>query len=285
MRTVAFYVNKHRPRALELALEIALIARDAGLGIASADTDTPLDGFMTPGASLAEADLIVTIGGDGTLLRGVRVAAPLDVPVLGINTGRLGFLTEVDDTEQLRTQVRDVFDGTFAIEERIALHASVNGVGAHFALNEVVVRRGSNARMAPYGLELDGEPIAHIPSDGVIVATPTGSTAYFLSSGGPVIAPSVEAFGVAALLPHTFFARPLIVSAASQIVISCDSETQHATLDLDGAHVADLAPGDRVHIVRAPRPVKFARVGRPEFFMRMHDKLQWGVPIKAPPEA
>ena len=178
--------------------------------------------------------------------------------------------------------VGDVFDGTFSIEERLALHAAVNGEGAHFALNEVVVRRGSNARMAPYGLELDGEPIAHIPSDGVIVTTPTGSTAYFLSAGGPIIAPSVEAFGVAALLPHTFFARSLIVPAASQIVITCDSETQHATLDLDGSHVADLAPGDRVQITRAPRPVKFARVRRPEFFMRMHEKLQWGVPIKAP---
>jgi NAD+ kinase len=282
MRTVAFYVNKHRARALEIALVVARIARDAGLAVATADSDTPLDGCLSPGASLAEADLIVTIGGDGTLLRGVRVAVPLDVPVLGINTGRLGFLTEIDDTEQLTAHVRDVFDGTFAIEERLALHASVNGEGAHFALNEVVVRRGSNARMAPYGLELDGEPIAHIPSDGVIVATPTGSTAYFLSAGGPIIAPSVEAFGVAGLLPHTFFARPLIVPASSQIVITCDSETQHATLDLDGAHVADLAPGDRVRIVRAPRPVKFARVRRPEFFVRMHEKLQWGVPIKAP---
>jgi NAD+ kinase len=282
MRTVAVYVNKHRARALEIALVVARIAHEKGLAVAAADPHTVLDGCLTPGASLAEADLIVTIGGDGTLLRGVRVAVPLDVPVLGINTGRLGFLTEVDDTEALPATVGDVFDGTFSIEERLALHAAVNGEGAHFALNEVVVRRGSNARMAPYGLELDGEPIAHIPSDGVIVATPTGSTAYFLSAGGPIIAPSVEAFGVAALLPHTFFARSLIVPAASQIVITCDSETQHATLDLDGSHVADLAPGDRVQITRAPRPVKFARVRRPEFFMRMHEKLQWGVPIKAP---
>jgi NAD+ kinase len=282
MRTVGFYVNKHRTRALDMALVVAGIARAAGLAIATADSDTPLDGCLTPGASIAEADLIVTIGGDGTLLRGVRVAVPLDVPVLGINIGRLGFLTEIDDTDRLTDSVRDVFDGTFSIEERLALHASVNGEGAHFALNEVVVRRGSNARMAPYGLELDGEPIAHLPSDGVIVATPTGSTAYFLSAGGPIIAPSVDAIGVAGLLPHTFFARPLIVPASSQIVITCDSETQHATLDLDGSHVADLAPGDRVRIVRAPRPVKFARVRRPEFFARLHDKLQWGVPIKAP---
>ncbi|MGB8266275.1 MAG: NAD(+)/NADH kinase [Candidatus Velthaea sp.] len=284
MRTVALYVNKHRPRALEIAQAASAIAREGGLAVAGADPLTPLEGCLTPGAVLAQADLVVTIGGDGTLLRGVRVAVPLDIPVFGINTGRLGFLTEVDDYDDLPHVLRDVFDGGFTVEERTALHACVNAGTAHFALNEVVVRRGSNARMAPYGLELDGEPIAHIPSDGVIVATPTGSTAYFLSAGGPIISPNVDAFGVAALLPHTFFARPLIVPAASQIVITCDSETQHATLDLDGAHVADLRPGDRVTIVRAPQSVKFARVRTAGFFMRMHEKLQWGVAIKAPSE-
>ena len=98
--------------------------------------------------------------------------------------------------------------------------SSVNGVGAHFALNDVVVRRGAQARMAPFGLSLDGELIAHIPSDGIVVATPTGSTAYFLSAGGPIISPTVDAFGVAALLPHTLFARPLIVPTSSTIDIT-----------------------------------------------------------------
>jgi NAD+ kinase len=223
---------------------------------------------------------MITIGGDGTLLRGVRLAVPLDIPILGINTGRLGFLTEIETTADGMKDVECVLRGEFHIEERVALQVSVNGVGGHFALNDVVVRRGAQARMAPFGLMLDGELIAHIPSDGIVVATPTGSTAYFLSAGGPIIAPSVDAFGVASLLPHTLFARPLIVPTSSTIVITCDSEIVHANLETDGTLVSDLSSGDVVTIVRGSRPVKFARIGNHAFFARLEEKLQWGVPIK-----
>jgi NAD+ kinase len=205
---------------------------------------------------------------------------PLDVPILGVNTGRLGFLTEVETTAEGLEGVRRVLSGDFAVEERLTLQASINGTGAHFALNDVVVRRGAQARMAPFGLALDGELIAHIPSDGIVVATPTGSTAYFLSAGGPIVAPSVDAFGVAALLPHTLFARPLIVPTSSTIEITCDSEIVHANLETDGKFVTDLSSGDYVTVVRGPRKVKFARVGDRAFFARLEDKLQWGVPIK-----
>jgi NAD+ kinase len=205
---------------------------------------------------------------------------PLDVPILGVNTGRLGFLTEIETTPDGMERLGRVLRGEFAVEERLALQASVNGEGTHFALNDVVVRRGVQARMAPFGLTLDGEQIAQISSDGIVVATPTGSTAYFLSAGGPIIAPSVEAFGIAALLPHTLFARPLIVPTSSTIQISCDSEIVHANLETDGTFVGDLSSGDLVTVVRAPRPVKFARTGDHAFFVRLEDKLQWGVPIK-----
>ena len=187
---------------------------------------------------------------------------PLDIPILGVNTGRLGFLTEIETTPDGMARVRRVLRGDFTVEERLALQASVNGQGAHFALNDVVVRRGAEARMAPFGLSLDGERIAHISADGIVVATPTGSTAYFLSAGGPIIAPTVDAFGVAALLPHTLFARPLIVPTSSTIQITCDSEIVHANLETDGTFVSDLSSGDLVTVVRAPRPVKFARAGR-----------------------
>jgi NAD+ kinase len=134
--------------------------------------------------------------------------------------------------------------------------------------------------MAPFGLSLDGEPVAHIPSDGVIVSTPTGSTAYFLSAGGPIISPDVDAFGVAALLPHTLFARPLLLPTSAKIEITCDAEIVVANLEADGVSVADLSSGDRVTIVRGPRCVKFARTRPHGFFMRLEEKLQWGVPIK-----
>jgi NAD+ kinase len=278
VKTIAISVSADRPTALECASEIVRLAVDAGIAVAIADDATGLT--STPGAKLNDAELIITVGGDGTLLRGVRLAMPLDVPILGINTGRLGFLTEVETTVEGIERVRGVLRGEFIVDERLALQASVNGGGAHFALNDVVVRRGAEARMAPFGLSLDGERIAHISSDGIVVATPTGSTAYFLSAGGPIIAPTVDAFGVAALLPHTLFARPMIVPTSSTIQITCDSEIVHANLEADGTFVSDLSSGDLVTVVRAPRSVKFARTGDHAFFARLEDKLQWGVPIK-----
>jgi NAD+ kinase len=280
MRTVAFYVNVHRDLAIEFARGAAAIAAERGIAVALADEQRNLVDLQTPHTSIANADLIVTFGGDGTLLRGMRIAVPLDVPVLGVNTGRLGFLTEIDEHDDVYAELADVFDGKYRIEERVALEAAVNGAGAHFALNDVVVRRASNARMAPFGLALDDEAVASLPSDGIIVATPTGSTAYFLSAGGPIISPGVDAFGVAALLPHTLFARPLIVPTSSTITITIDSESMHANLDIDGTLAGDLSPGDRVSVRRAPRPAKFARTRPDGFFTRMEEKLQWGVPIK-----
>jgi NAD+ kinase len=277
MNTIGLSVNAGRPNARQIALAVAGIARECGVAIAVIDETDEL-GLTGAGAAVRDAELIVTIGGDGTLLRGVRTAVPLDVPILGVNTGRLGFLTEVeaDNLDVLRR----VFAGSYAIEERVALQVSVNGAGAHFALNDAVVRRGAQARMAPFGLSLDGELIAHIPSDGVIVTTPTGSTAYFLSAGGPIISPDVDAFGVISLLPHTLFARPLILPTSAKIEITCDSEIAHANLETDGMFVADLSSGDKVTVVRGPRCVKFARTRPRAFFARLEEKLQWGVPIK-----
>jgi NAD+ kinase len=277
MKTIALSVNAGRPNAREIARTIVGIAVDCGVAVALAE-DGDVPGLQTPGARVENAELVVTVGGDGTLLRGVRLAVPLDVPILGVNTGRLGFLTEVE-TENIDV-LRRVFNGDFAVEERVALQVSVNGVGAHFALNDAVVRRGAQARMAPFGLSLDGELIAQIPSDGIIVATPTGSTAYFLSAGGPIISPGVDAFGVISLLPHTLFARPLLLPTSATIDISCDSEIVHANLETDGIFVADLSPGDRVTVTRGPRCVKFARTRPRAFFARLEEKLQWGVPIK-----
>ena len=278
MKTIAISISAGRPTALGCANEIMRMAEAAGIGVAIADHVPGLT--STRAARVEQAEMIVTIGGDGTLLRGVRLAVPLDVPLLGVNTGRLGFLTEVETSADGMERVRRALHGDFTVEERLALQASVNGTGAHFALNDVVVRRGAEARMAPFGLSLDGEPIAHISSDGIVVATPTGSTAYFLSAGGPIIAPTVDAFGVAALLPHTLFARPMIVPTSSTIQITCDSEIVHANLETDGTLVCDLASGDLVTVVRAPRAVKFARMGGHAFFARLEEKLQWGVPIK-----
>jgi NAD+ kinase len=267
MKTLGIFLNHHREQARECAEEVAQLAREVGLTVA-------------PEAEFERADLIVTVGGDGTLLSGARVAVPLDVPIIGLNTGRMGFLTEVEATPDGLARLREVLLGNFTVEERLTLQCAVNGEGTHFALNDVVVRRGEQARLTPFGLRLDDELVAHIPSDGVIVATPTGSTAYFLSAGGPIVSPKVDAFGIAALLPHTLFTRPLIVPTSSVVEITLDAESAQATLETDGTSIAALASGDTVTVTRGPRPVKFARTQYRPFFSRLEEKLQWGVPIK-----
>jgi NAD+ kinase len=282
VKRIALYVNASRPHARETARRVELIARSRGIAVTLCEgTDVEL-GFTAPVCDFQNAELLVTVGGDGTLLRGTRLVHELEIPIFGINTGRLGFLTEVEADDRGFAAMERVFDGDFEFDERIALHARVAGEETtHFALNEVVVRRVTQARLAPFGLTLDGELIAHLPSDGVIVATPTGSTAYFLSAGGPIIQPGVEALGVAGLMPHTLFARPLIVSSAATIEITCDGELTRANLETDGFVAGDLRAGDRVTIRRAEKCVRFARVRRGAFFTRLEEKLQWGVPIKS----
>ncbi len=283
MKAIALYVNAKNDRGAEVARKVADLARTHGLRIAScgrAEDDPPL-GFVVD-CELDEAELVITVGGDGTLLRGARIAQPRRLPILGVNTGRLGFLTEVEANDEGFRLLGELFaSAIMQVEERVALHAHVVGLDEpYFAVNDVVVRRGAQARMAPFGLVLDGETITHMPSDGVIVATPTGSTGYFLSAGGPIIHPTVDGLGVAALMPHTLFARPLVVTSDATIEITCDGELSRANLETDGIVAADLRAGDRVVVRRAEEPVRFARVRPEAFFARLEDKLQWGVPIK-----
>jgi NAD+ kinase len=281
VKAIALYVNTERPRAEEVARRVIALAKRHGVKIGICEGDGEGIGYSSE-CSLEEAELLVTVGGDGTLLRAARLAHPLGIPILGVNTGRLGFLTEVEANDDGFAALERVFEGHVEVEERVALHAQVAGSDhVYFALNEVTVRRVTSARLAPFGLILDGELIVHLPSDGVIVATPTGSTAYFLSAGGPIIHPSVDALGVMGLLPHTLFARPLIVPSSAMIEITCDGELTEANLENDGFTARSLHAGDRVMIRKADQPVRFARVRQRAFFARLEDKLQWGVPIKS----
>ena len=268
-RVVALYVDPNRENARTVAARVGARFEDAGYAISP----------ISNGASIDGAALLVTIGGDGTLLRAARLAVDEGVPIIGINTGRLGFLTEIDDDDELIDELPDLLERGLFIEERLALQAEYGG-RKFFALNDVVVRKGGVSRIVPFGLCLDDEQAAHIPADGICVATPTGSTAYFLSAGGSIISPRVEAIGIVPLLPHTLFSRPLIVPATSRIVVSCDSEIVHANLECDGDVVTDLDPGASVVIERHPRMVRFARIRRLRFFERLEDKLRWGVSIK-----
>ncbi len=277
--TLAIYVDLFREHARTVASAVAATFREAGYAIALCEDQDYALGIATDGAALDAAELLVTVGGDGTLLRAAQIAVPRGIPLLGINTGHLGFLTELEGADPgtpaaLLAMVR----AGVTVDERTALGLAV-GELRRFALNDVVVTR-TRPHMTPFGLYVDGREAAHVPADGIVIATPTGSTAYSLSAGGPILTPAVDAFILNALLPHTLFSRPLVVPSSSTIEIVCDDETTGVALEADGVEIGALGPGDRVHVERYPMPVRFARRGPVDFFAVLEGKLRWNAPVK-----
>ena len=277
-KTIGLYVDLFRDHARAVAKSVAKAIESCGYTVALAPDQERELGLGTDGVTIEESMLLVTIGGDGTLLRAARIAAPHGIPLLGINTGRLGFLTEMDGGEETFAALPGILRDGFVIDERTALEVAVHG-RSHFALNDVVVAR-TNPHMTPFGLFIDDKEAAHVPADGIVVATPTGSTAYSLSAGGPIVAPTVDAFIVSALLPHTLFSRPLVVPTSSTIVVTVDEETSGVTLAADGINVDELHPGERVIVTRYPRRVRFARRAPLDFFALLEGKLRWNAPVK-----
>jgi len=267
-KIVALYVDTSREHARSIANRVAADFRAGGFEIVS-------------GEGAEAAALFVTVGGDGTLLRAARIAVARDVPLLGINTGRLGFLTELDEDDPRLSDLPSLVERGLFIDERTALQAEY-GDQRFFALNDVVVRKGEVSRIVPFGLRVDDGAITRIAADGICVATPTGSTAYFLSAGGSLIAPSVDAFGIVPLLPHTLFSRPLIVPTRSRIEITSDVESAHAHLECDGDVLSEVAPNSSVVIRCHPKRVYFARTEPLHFLERLETKMLWGVSFKDP---
>jgi len=267
-KVVALYVDTAREHARTIAARVAGDFRASGFEVVD-------------GGAVHAASLLVTVGGDGTLLRAARINVEHDVPLLGINTGRLGFLTELDEDDPRLGDLPALVERGLYVDERTALEAEY-GERRFFALNDVVVRKGEVSRLVPFGLRVDDGAPTQIAADGICVATPTGSTAYFLSAGGSLIAPSVDAFGVVPLLPHTLFSRPLIVPRTSCIEITSDLEAAHAQLECDGDVQSEVAPNSSVVIRCHPKRVRFARTEPLHFLERLEAKMLWGVSIKDP---
>jgi NAD+ kinase len=223
-------------------------------------------------------DFGLVLGGDGTLLSAARALAHEDVPILAVNLGSLGFLTEVPLSEMFATL--DAVDACHCpIEERSVLDATVfrgsQQLAHHFALNDVVVNKNAISRLVDFDLLIDGAFVLHYKADGVIIATPTGSTAYSLAAGGPVLMPSVASFVVTPVCPHALTHRPLVVNDMAQIELHVETGAEEAFLSIDGQVGMPLKQGDRVHCHKAVHTVKLMRVRR-TFFDVLRNKLKWG---------
>jgi NAD+ kinase len=246
-------------------------------------------------------DCVVVLGGDGTLLQSARAVAPYGVPLFGVNMGQLGFLTEVEAADALPGLQR-VLEGNYVVEERMMLQAAVERendgefcqpsgvanrlalrrqnspsnerVDVYTALNDAVITKGAFARLIHLETYVDGEYVETYSADGLIVATPTGSTAYSLSAGGPLVAPELELMLITPICPHTLSARPLVIPAASTVRVVPRSTSGEVMLTMDGQYGRHLTCGERVLVRRAPFGVRFLRLNHRSFYRVLREKLK-----------
>lgn len=227
---------------------------------------------------LKKPDFALVLGGDGTLLSAARAVAHEGVPILAVNLGSLGFLTEVPLSEMYAT-LEAVDAGLCPTEQRAVLDCTAyrqdQAIARHFALNDVVVNKSALSRLVDFDLLIDGAFVFSYKADGVIIATPTGSTAYSLAAGGPVLMPSVQSFVLTPVCPHALTHRPLVVRDSSQIELRVQTGLEEAFLSIDGQVGMPLRQGDRVVCQRAAHSVRLMRVRR-TFFDVLRNKLKWG---------
>ena len=234
-------------------------------------------------ALAACADVVIAFGGDGTLLDAARAVAnsTSDVPLIGVNLGRLGFLTDIGRAE-MTTALEALLAGRTRTETRLMLSTTVRsvqnrGVSAQLALNDVVVTRGARSRMIDVEVRIDGQFVCHVKADGLIIASATGSTAYNLSAGGPIVHPSVDALLLTPIAPHTLTNRPVVLPASSRIAMHTTAGP-HADLlvSVDGQTGVPLAHDDVVEVTRSPRLLQLVHTSTRTHFDMLREKLKWG---------
>jgi NAD+ kinase len=235
------------------------------------------------------AKLAVVVGGDGTLLNAGRLLAPAGVPILGVNQGRLGFMVDVAP-DSMREHLAAVLRGEFETDDRTILSACVrrangSGAGPFIAINDVVFRNQATIRMLEFETWLDRQFISLHRADGMIVASPTGSTAYALSGGGPLLHPSLSAIALVPICPHTLSDRPIVVGADRTVrLVMGGAERTSATATFDGQYNEELQPGDAVEVARAPFPLRLIHPRGFDYFAILRDKLRWGRGPQTPSE-
>jgi len=241
--------------------------------------------WPTPVAELSSSDsdidLLLTFGGDGTLLRGARLLGQNEIPILGVNLGRVGFLTSA--TPDVFEEALSAFQrGDYEIERRCTLESRIMSEDGEervgpVALNDIVVHKEGVARVVRVMVWIDGAEVGVYSADGVIVSTPTGSTAYSLSAGGPIVMPDVDALVITAICPHTLAVRPLVVPGNAEITLQqAQPWRDEVLLSYDGQVEASLKPHDRVMVKRSPDSVKLVRLETKGYFEGVRQKLQWG---------
>jgi NAD+ kinase len=273
-RSLALLVNPSRPEAIAAASELAQLLTSAGFSLFTI-SDISIPSVTNVSATdLPDIELAVVLGGDGTILRAAEITLARKIPLLGINLGHVGFLAEVD-RPSISAIATSIINKSYVSENRMVLSFDVerNGkiVSSGWALNEVTVERDATT-MVELFVEIDRRPLSHWGCDGVICSTPTGSTAYAFSAGGPVLWPEIEALVLLPISAHALFSRPMVVSPKSEIIITVESTS--ALLSADALRKIPLQAGDRVIITRDDRTIKLSHVSATLFTDRLVAKFK-----------
>lgn len=252
-----------------------------GLGLeVHSEAQLPSTSGFAPLDERDDLAALVSLGGDGTLLRAARFLAGREIPILGINLGRLGFLTTCG-LEHLERALERLTRRDYVAEPRMVLEGAPSAVGdtrRWFALNDIVLHKGGKARVMWLRVEADGEEIAEYSADGIVLATPTGSTAYNLSAGGPVVFPTHDSILVTPISAHALAVRPIVLSARARVVVRAEGEETERLVTVDGQVGATLGRSESLCVCRAGRSVVLVRFPEMSFFTRMRRKLGWGAP-------
>jgi NAD+ kinase len=287
-RRILLVVHARRDDTVEAAQRVLSAVRAAGAIPVVSGEDRPelaerlsLDGVETLGVDVGvdDLELAIVLGGDGTILRAAETVRGGRAPILGINMGHVGFLAEIE-RDDMDDAVRRVIDRDYRVEERLALAVKVldaddRVIFETWALNEATVEKASRERMLEVVMEVDGRPLSSFGCDGIVISTPTGSTAYNFSAGGPVIWPTVDAIAVVPLSAHALFARPLVVSPDATVAVEVLERTSGSgILWCDGRRSHELPPGARVVVRRSSRPVRLARLHPAAFTERLVRKFR-----------
>ncbi len=279
MKTIALVARRGKPEAVTLASELKLLHPTLEF-LAEDHLAEALGWPITPGAELgARAELMVVLGGDGTLIQAARILKGRAVPILGINLGSLGFMTEIPKAESL-SAFAEALTGKARIDSRMKLSCRMYRDGKLVVedevLNDVVINKSALARIADHETWLDDSFVALFKSDGMIFATPTGSTAYSLSAGGPIVHPLIDCVIVTPICPHALTQRPIVVPADQVVRTVLTSEGIDAYLTIDGQQGHPLKTGDRVEVTKSKNRVLLVRNNRLDYFGVLRQKLHWG---------
>lgn len=280
-RIVGLVVKRNRVEAEALARDVAARLRRHDVEVLVEPAMAGIEGVrgVDKAAMVANADLVIVLGGDGTLLSVARLVGTRELRVLGINLGGLGFLTEVPTAEALAAIDR-VFAGEYRLDRRTTLAVRVRRRAAVIAesqvLNDAVINKSALARIIDLRTSVDGKYLCVYKADGLIVSTPTGSTAYSLSAGGPVVHPAVGVTVLSPICPHTLAQRPLVVPETALVEVELQAPDQEVVLTLDGQEGIPLVDGDVVEIAKSPHSVALVRTGGEGFLSVLREKLHWG---------